>query len=44
MGDGIDSGNDDLMNRILWFNAKGNIPYPARYAGGDGDEEEEEDK
>jgi hypothetical protein len=31
--DGIDSGNDDLMNRILWFTAKGNISYPARYAG-----------
>lgn len=24
----IDSGNDNLMNRILWFSAKGNIPYP----------------
>jgi hypothetical protein len=42
--DGIDSGNDDLMNRILWFNAKGAIPYPAKYAGNaDEDEEEEED-
>jgi YVTN family beta-propeller protein len=41
--DGIDSGNDDLMNRILWFNAKGNIPYPARYAGDEEDDEKEQD-
>ena len=31
--DGIDSGNDDLLNRILWFAEKGNTPYPAKYAG-----------
>ena len=31
--DGIDSGNDDLLNRILWFAEKGNAPYPAKYAG-----------
>ena len=31
--DGIDRGNDDLLNRILWFAAKGDIPYPAQYAG-----------
>jgi YVTN family beta-propeller protein len=30
---GVDSGNDDLMNRILWFAAKGNTPYPAKFAG-----------
>ncbi|MEO6705382.1 MAG: alkaline phosphatase family protein, partial [Ginsengibacter sp.] len=24
----IDGGNDDLLNRILWFAAKGNTPYP----------------
>jgi hypothetical protein len=29
--DGIDSGNDDLMNRILWFSAKGNTPYPSLF-------------
>jgi hypothetical protein len=29
--DGIDTGNDDLMNRILWFAARGNIPYPSKY-------------
>jgi len=37
--DGIDSGNDDLLNRILWFAAKGNTPYPAKFKG---DEEEED--
>jgi YVTN family beta-propeller protein len=31
--DGVDSGNDDLLNRILWFAAKGNVPYPAKFAG-----------
>ena len=25
---GIDTGEDALMNRILWFSAKGNTPYP----------------
>lgn len=24
----VDEGEDDLMNRILWFAAKGNTPYP----------------
>ena len=24
----LDGGNDELMNRILWFDAKGNQPYP----------------
>ncbi len=39
--DGIDTGNDDLLNRILWYAAKGNIPYPARFAGAKGAEENE---
>lgn len=26
----IDTGNDDLLNRILWFAAKGAIPYPKK--------------
>jgi YVTN family beta-propeller protein len=38
--DGVDSGNDDLLNRILWFSAKGNVPYPAKYAGAVSDEDE----
>jgi hypothetical protein len=40
--DGIDSGNDDLLNRILWYAAKGNTPYPARYAGAKESEEAED--
>ncbi len=40
--DGVDSGNDDLLNRILWFAAKGNTPYPVRFAGGNNDNDEED--
>ncbi len=29
----IDSGDDDLLNKILWFSAKGNKPYPSKYDG-----------
>jgi hypothetical protein len=39
--DGIDSGNDDLLNRILWFSEKGNVPYPSKFAGADKDDREE---
>jgi YVTN family beta-propeller protein len=38
---GVDSGDDDLLNRILWYSAKGNIPYPSKYAGKAEEEEEE---
>ena len=38
----VDAGNDDLLNRILWFAAKGNAPYPAKYANAVGGEEDEE--
>ena len=31
--EGVDAGNDDLLNRILWFAAKGNTPYPTKFAG-----------
>ena len=24
----VDGGDDDLLNRILWYAAKGNVPYP----------------
>jgi len=24
----IDGGNDDLLNRILWYASKGNVAYP----------------
>jgi|WetSurMetagenome_2_1015567.scaffolds.fasta_scaffold00001_530 YVTN family beta-propeller protein len=39
--DRVDAGNDDLLNRILWFSAKGNTPYPAKYAGAVDNEEDE---
>jgi YVTN family beta-propeller protein len=35
--DGIDSGDDDLFNRILWFAMKGNEKYPKRFSGKDTD-------
>jgi YVTN family beta-propeller protein len=38
--DGVDSGNDDMLNRILWFAAKGNTPYPSQFAGSGNDEDE----
>lgn len=41
---GVDAGNDDLLNRILWFAAKGNTPFPSRYAGAKGSDEEEEEE
>jgi YVTN family beta-propeller protein len=41
--DGVDSGNDDLLNRILWFAEKGNLPYPSKYAGPVSKKEELED-
>ena len=31
----IDRGNDEILNRILWFSAKGNKPYPSKMAGSD---------
>jgi len=35
------SGNDDLLNRILWFAAKGNTEYPSKYAGSSSDDDDE---
>ena len=28
--DHIDGGNDDLLNRIIWFSVNGNKPYPSK--------------
>jgi YVTN family beta-propeller protein len=39
--DGIDSGDDDLLNRILWFAAKGNTVYPGKFAGGKSNEDDD---
>ncbi len=36
--DEIDSGHDDLFNRIIWFAMKGKEAYPAKYSG-KGDED-----
>lgn len=35
--DGIDSGNDELFNRILWFAMKGKTKYPKQFIGKDED-------
>ncbi|MCF8380165.1 MAG: hypothetical protein K9H49_11345 [Bacteroidales bacterium] len=35
--DGIDMGDDDLFNRILWFAAMADKPYPVEYSGEDED-------
>jgi hypothetical protein len=40
--EGVDSGNDDLLNRILWFAAKGSTPYPSKFAGTESDDEDDE--
>ncbi|MBK8882358.1 MAG: hypothetical protein IPN67_08220 [Bacteroidales bacterium] len=40
--DGIDGGDDDLLNRILWFAAKGDVPYPVNLAGTDSNEPDED--
>ncbi len=36
---GIDAGNDDLLNRIIWSSVKKSKPYPARFAGKDEDDD-----
>jgi YVTN family beta-propeller protein len=41
--DGVDTGNDDLLNRILWFAAKGNVAYPSKYAGATGGSDMEDE-
>ncbi len=35
--DHVDGGNDELMNRILWYASKGKRPYPGKIAGKDDD-------
>jgi YVTN family beta-propeller protein len=42
--DGIDSGNDDLLNRILWYASKGSTPYPSKYAAAVSEDEEQVEK
>ena len=37
----IDRGHDDLLNRILWFSAKGKKRYPAELAGAEDDDDDD---
>jgi hypothetical protein len=41
--DNIDSGDDNLLNHILWFSAKGNIPYPKQMTIPIKDREDDDD-
>ena len=36
--DHVDGGSDDLMNRILWYAAKGKKTYPVKLTGKDDDD------
>lgn len=36
----IDGGNDDLLNRMLWYSAKGKVRYPAKLAGSRKDDDD----
>lgn len=36
--DGIDSGDDQLFNRIVWYATKGKAKFPKRYCGEDDDD------
>ncbi|HVN57196.1 MAG TPA: beta-propeller fold lactonase family protein [Bacteroidales bacterium] len=40
--DGTDTGDDDLLNRILWFSARGNTPYPSRFVTSTNADEDDE--
>jgi hypothetical protein len=37
----IDRGHDDMLNRILWFSAKGKKPYPAHLSGKSDDDDDD---
>jgi hypothetical protein len=37
--DHIDSGIDDILNRIIWFSIKGKMKYPAVFSGQDTDDD-----
>uniref|UniRef100_UPI003216C6E3 bifunctional YncE family protein/alkaline phosphatase family protein n=1 Tax=uncultured Draconibacterium sp. TaxID=1573823 RepID=UPI003216C6E3 len=38
--DHVDSGNDALFNKIVWFSTKGKEPYPSKYSGKDDDDDD----
>ena len=35
---------DDLLNRILWYSAKGSKRYPAKYASAAKDDDDDEEE
>lgn len=37
----IDRGHDDILNRILWYSAKKNQPYPAHFAGSSDEDDDD---
>jgi hypothetical protein len=37
--DHVDGGDDQLLNRIIWFSAKGNAAYPKEFSGVEDDDE-----
>ncbi|RKD87817.1 alkaline phosphatase family protein [Mangrovibacterium diazotrophicum] len=39
--DHIDAGNDDVLNRILWFSAKGEARYPVELVGPADDDDDD---
>ena len=39
----VDAGDDQLMNRIIWYALKGKEAYPKQFSGKDDDEEDEDD-
>ncbi|RYZ30133.1 MAG: phosphoesterase [Chitinophagaceae bacterium] len=39
----IDSGNDDLLNRIIWYSTMGNKPYPKKMTIPKKDREDDDD-
>jgi hypothetical protein len=39
--DRIDSGEDELFNKIIWFATKGDVPYPEKYSGEDDDDDDD---
>ncbi len=36
----IDSGEDELFNKIIWFATKGDLPYPEKYSGEEDDDDD----
>ncbi|HET7180510.1 MAG TPA: alkaline phosphatase family protein, partial [Chryseosolibacter sp.] len=39
----IDRGNDDLLNRILWYSEKGSKRYPAKFAAAAKDDDDDDE-